>query len=150
MNELVPAPLPSDLATALETGFRLWKEGAVGAARATLEYTLREATARGSTAGRLSALQLLGHLAFEDGDLAASRALYERGLAECRQVRFGIGVASSLHNLGLLAACAGDGVAARAQIAEAANIYQQMGCHEAATCARQSLRLLVTGELPKG
>lgn len=144
MDEFASQPLASDLAMALETGFRLWKEGALSAARTTLEQTLEEATNRGSLSGRLSALQLLGNLAFDRGDLAAARALHELLLAECRAQRLGVGIASSLHNLGLLAVYEDDGVTARNCIAEAINLYEQIGLTMAAERARASLRWIAT------
>jgi tetratricopeptide (TPR) repeat protein len=143
-------PLDPDLALALERGFRLWKERALSAAHTTLVAALREAERRGSVAGQLGALQLLGNVAFERGDTHASRSYHQRALAICRRHRLGVGVASSLHNLGLVAAAEGDGGRARALIAEAANLYQQIGTPAAAERARQSLRQLATGEPPRG
>jgi hypothetical protein len=140
------ASVPSDVVAELVAGFRLWKEGAPAAAQARIEGALERATDLGSTLGQLSALHLLGNLAFDQGDLAACRALHAAVLAECRALRIGVGVASSLHNLGLLAAREGDGAAARRLIAEAINLYRQMGRHEAAERARDSLRRLAESD----
>jgi hypothetical protein len=141
--------LPLDVRSPLELGFRLWREGALGEARAQMEHALEQATLCGSLTGQLSALHLLGNLAFDRGELAECRALHEAVLAECRARRIGVGVASSLHNLGLLAAREGDGERARALIVEAINLYYLMGRASALAAARANLRRVIAADGPR-
>ncbi len=146
MDEQLLASVQQDTLTDLQAGFELWKTGSLEAARARLEQALERATLQKCSVGQLSALQLLGHLAFEQGDFAESRALHEVVLAECRGRRIGVGVASSLHNLGLLAAYGGDGATARRQISEAINLYRMIGRQEAAQRALASLRRIIAAD----
>lgn len=148
MDDLMLANLPPDVRSPLELGYRLWREGAHSEARTKIEEALERAAVRGSINGQLSALHLLGNLAYDQGDLPASRALHEAVLAECQARRIGVGVASSLHNLALLAAAEGDGGRARAQIIEAINLYEQIGRRDAAARARGNLRRLIAGDGP--
>lgn len=149
MDDQMLTTLPLDVRSSLEQGFQLWHEGALGQARLKLEEALERATLCGSLTGQLSALHLLGNLAFDRGDTAECRTLHEAVLAECRARRIGVGVASSLHNLGLLAAREGSGEEARALIIEAINLYTLMGRSRAAAAARDNLRRIVAVDEPQ-
>ncbi len=130
---------PREFAVPLESAYRLWRDGALGAAQSQLDEALGRAEAAGHTTGQLAARHLLGNLAYDQGNFAAAHQIHADVLDRCLALDFPVGVASSFHNLGLVAARQGDLSAAHTWIGEAIRIYEQLGRVECMAAAQSNL-----------
>ncbi len=108
-------------------GVLAYRQGELGAARASYEESLAIFRELGDRQGTASSLSNLGLTVQEQGGHAAARALHEESLEIRRELGDRHGIAASLSNLGIVAFRQGDYAAARALYEESLAIRRELG-----------------------